>query len=288
MMKQLLLYFSIMFSVSALAQQDTTTVYSRPGYLKDPMRSKWHTKVTSKNGLYLVSFYDDQDVLKEQIHFEDKSLSVRQGPYAFYTDGTISTEGQYDKGHKNGEWKHFEKQKLILLEHYTYGVLSGKYVSYWSNGNVKKEGSYLNGKKHGQWIMLYPNGKTAAQETYIENGVLNNGQYFHTDGSVAEKNTLFRDAYYKDGEEAYLSKINELIKYPSFAAKQKMSGTVKVSFMVMSNGELKDFRIAESDNGMFNREALRVVKMLKNWAPALEFGEKTESTVIVPVVFKLP
>lgn len=287
-MKQLLLSFFILLSLSGFAQQDTTTVYSRPGYVKDPMRSKWHTKVTSKDGLYLVSFYDEQDALKEQIHFEDKALSIRQGPYAFYTDGTVSAEGQYDKGHKNGEWKYFEKQKLVLVEHYTYGTLNGKYVSYWFNGKIKKEGNYLNGKKHDQWTMLFPNGQMAAREVYIENGQLSSGQYYHKNGAEAEKSTLFREAYYKDGEAAYSAKISALIKYPSFAAKQKMSGTVKVSFTVMPNGELKDFKIAESNNGMFNREALRVVKILRDWEPALEFGEKAESTVIVPIVFKLP
>src|SRR5690606_28717754 len=86
------------------AQQDTTLVYNSPMYTKDPVRSKWRPVVKRAGEFYQVTFYDRKNVMQEVISFEDKDLTVRKGPYLSYQKSKLKEKGNYDKGHKHGEW----------------------------------------------------------------------------------------------------------------------------------------------------------------------------------------
>ena len=99
-MKKYQLVFLFLFIVSfAFAQQDTTTVFqSERGYYVDPIRANLKKVVTQTDSLWVVSLYDKKKVLQEQIHFENKNLTIRKGAYLLNENGTVKEQGSYNRG----------------------------------------------------------------------------------------------------------------------------------------------------------------------------------------------
>ena len=171
--------------------QDTTLVYATPAFLKDPMRSKWITKFIKNGKSWELQLFDKKQVLREKITFEDKALEVRKGPYAFYENGFVKEEGDYDKGHKNGLWKKYDdKAKISEKLSYHYGKLTGDYQKFWLNGNLKLTGKYSNDKKLGLWEYYYSDSKLALRENFDEEGKSIGHIYFDREGNEIKDKSI--------------------------------------------------------------------------------------------------
>lgn len=186
-MKNLVFFFMIVLSspvANAQFVQDTTLVYATPAFLKDPLRSNWSTKYVKNGTSWQLQLSDKKGILREKITFEDKKLEVRKGPYAFYENGFVKEEGDYDKGHKNGVWERYG-DKAILSEKlsYYYGKLMGDYQAFWPNGNLKLAGKYTNDKKVGLWEHYYSDAKLAIRERFDEHGKPIGRIYFDRSGT---------------------------------------------------------------------------------------------------------
>lgn len=269
------------------SRQDTTLVYNSPMYTKDPVRSKWRPVIKREGDFYQVSFYDRKDVLQEIISFEDRELTVRKGPYTKFVKGKLKEKGNYDKGHKNGEWITYttdgeEQQKI---ETYSYGKLDGKFTQYWY-GN-KEEGNFANGKKYGNWIYTYKEGKTAGEESYDETGKKIISKYYDKNGGELKYEDLFSPPTYKGGLKAFYEYLSTEIKYPSQSAKQGIQGTVILSFSVKKNGDVEDVNIERSPNNELATEAIRVLEMSPDWIPGKMFGEVVNVRYNIPIKFSL-
>lgn len=86
----------------------------------------------------------------------------------------------------------------------------------------------------------------------------------------------------------FLSIIKKYLRYPDFAKEAGLSGQAIVSFIVEIDGRITNVTIAgQKLGGGLDEEALRVVKLLPNWEPALLQGEKVRSYYKLPIVFNL-
>lgn len=270
------------------AQQDTTLVYKNPGYNKDPLRAGLNQKIEEKEGLMVVSLYNRKNVLVERISYEDKKLEVRKGGYLLYEKGNLIAEGNYNKGHKYGEWKYYYSNKQLSEKvNYLWGKPNGDYQSYWEDGNLKKEGIYNQGKKTGNWKMFYKDKKPALTEEYDENGKLLDGVYFDEQGKSVNKLYIIQPPSYPGGMKAFYQFLGKEIRYPSNAQKNSIQGTVKLSFVVAESGEIQDITVLESPDSDLSREAIRVLKYSANWLPAKELGELVNMKYTVPIRFAL-
>lgn len=270
------------------ARQDTTLVYKNPGYNKDPYRSRLKQKIEEKEGLTVVSLYGKKDVLVETISYEDKKLEVRKGKYALYEDGYLVEEGNYNKGHKHGEWSYYYANKQIFEKvNYLWGKLSGDYKSYWNDGNLKKEGTYHQGKKIGNWKMFYRDKKPALTEEYDENGKLMDGVYFDQDGKNVSNLSIIQPPSFPGGMKAFYQFLAKEIRYPANAQKNSVQGTVKLAFIVDMKGKILDINVVESPDSDLSREAIRVLQYSPNWLPAKELGELVNMKFTVPIRFAL-
>lgn len=83
-----------------------------------------------------------------------------------------------------------------------------------------------------------------------------------------------RDAYFPGGDEAYFKWLAKRIKYPRICTEQGVQGTVKVSFVVDTDGSLTDVRVLRSPDEELSKEALRLINMMPKWNPAT-VGNKT-------------
>lgn len=286
-MKKLTLILFLAIAKIGFAQQDTTLIYNSPMYTKDPVRSKWRPVVKHVGEFYQVSFYDRKDVLQEIINFEDKNLSIRKGTYLSYQKGKPKEKGSYDKGHKNGEWTTYNSDGEILkkTENFTHGKLDGKYVEYW-NGN-KEEGNYLIGKKTGNWKFTYKEGNTAGEEVYDEAGKKVEGKYYDKEGKAIKYEDLFSPPTYEGGLKGFYKYLSSEMRYPSQSAKQRIQGTVKLSFIVKKNGEIEDIKILEAPNNELATEAIRVIELATDWIPGKQFGEAVSVKYNIPIKFSL-
>lgn len=272
----------------AQARQDTTTIYSNPGYNKDPMRSKWISSVEQKGDFWVLSLTDKKGVLREKISFADKKLEIRKGPYSFYENGVVKEEGNYEKGYKNGEWHYYYlNQQLIENVNYTYDKYNGAFKAYWDNGDLKKEGDYVMGIKTGNWKMFYKGKKLAANEEYDEKGKVVDGIYFDQEGNSVKNVFIIQPPSYPGGMQAFYQFLGREIRYPANAQKNNIQGTVKLEFTVMKDGKLEDVKVKESPDADLSSEALRVFRTSMNWLPAKELGEPVKMRYTIPIRFSL-
>lgn len=78
--------------------------------------------------------------------------------------------------------------------------------------------------------------------------------------------------------------------YSTKAKENKMDGQVAVRFVVRKNGFIDDLKIVRSLNEECDKEALRVVGLMKDktmWQPAKSNGKDVNSYFTLPVYFKL-
>lgn len=288
-MKKFLFLGTLFFSIIAHAQQDTTFVYQAPkGHFIDPLRADWDKKVTQENGSWVVKLYGKRNALREKISFEDQKLEIRKGPYAFYENGILIQEGDYDKGYRLGEWKtYFPNKQLMLKENYSWDKLNGAYQSFWDNGQLQSEGVYVNNKKAGIWKGFYRDGKLAIRERYNELGAPEEGIYLDQERKRLPVLQFVEMPSYPGGMAAFQAYIKKELKYPSYALKNKIQGTVKVSFVVNTDGTISEIEVLKGADVDLGAEAVRLIKASGKWVPGKELGEITSIRQVVPIKFSL-
>lgn len=89
------------------------------------------------------------------------------------------------------------------------------------------------------------------------------------------------------GDEACQEFIRRNIRYSDEMIQKGIKGRVVVGFKVEKDGSLSNLRIKKSSDARLNNEALRVVRSMPKWKPALEDGKPIEMEYVLPVMFKL-
>lgn len=92
---------------------------------------------------------------------------------------------------------------------------------------------------------------------------------------------------YPGGVEALRMFLAQTVKYPVEAAKKGIQGKVYVNFVVEKDGSVTIAKIARGVSPELDAEALRVVKLLNNWAPGKQKGKPVRVSYTVPINFAL-
>lgn len=202
----------------------TGELQSEGNYLNDKKNDVWKyyflsnklkTITTFKNGEF-ESFkkYNENQTLDEHIVYNLKndetiikkyfsnekiySISIKKQDSLDYkmfnNKGELKEEGSRYKNLYNGERKRFSNGRLIQLNNYENGKLTGLYEYYNSEGNISVRGHYKNDNKHGEW-KHYDNKNKLKELSNYDNGVLN-GFYekYNFKGIIEKKGN------YKNGE----------------------------------------------------------------------------------------
>lgn len=93
-------------------------------------------------------------------------------------------------------------------------------------------------------------------------------------------------ATFPGGQDAFINFLKYNLKYPDYAVKHHIEGTVFISGTVKSDGQLKDLKVLKG-NDYLTEEAIRVLKQSPLWVPGKMNGTPVHSKVIIPVSFKL-
>ncbi len=92
---------------------------------------------------------------------------------------------------------------------------------------------------------------------------------------------------YKGGDVAMMGFIQSNIRYPDLEREKDVQGRVVVSFIVERDGALSDIHIYKSVTKGIDAEALRVVRLMPNFVPGENDGQKVRTRVLLPIKFKL-
>ena len=89
------------------------------------------------------------------------------------------------------------------------------------------------------------------------------------------------------GPQALLNYLSEHINYPEGYEEICVQGRVVITFVVEKDGSLSDITVVKSLEKAFDEEALRAVKSMPKWIPAMQNGEPVRVKFAVPVNFRL-
>ena len=92
---------------------------------------------------------------------------------------------------------------------------------------------------------------------------------------------------YPGGEGELLAYIAKTIKYPVIAQENGIEGKVIIRFVVSKTGKISNVEVLRSLDGACDREAVRVVKTLKDWIPGKQNGVNVPVYYTLPITFKL-
>lgn len=96
------------------------------------------------------------------------------------------------------------------------------------------------------------------------------------------------DPEFPGGWEAMTKFITDNLKYPQLALENAIKGRVYVTFVVDTDGTVKNVRVLRDIGGGCGREAVRVVEMMPKWIPGKQRGKPVCSQFNLPVNFVLP
>ena len=90
------------------------------------------------------------------------------------------------------------------------------------------------------------------------------------------------------GEEALFEYIKSAIRYPKKCREARIEGRTSVIFIVTSKGKVKDVKVRKSSgNKKLDKEALRVIRKMPRFTPAILDGKNVSVMLVVPVTFRL-
>jgi protein TonB len=89
------------------------------------------------------------------------------------------------------------------------------------------------------------------------------------------------------GEAALMKYLATNIKYPAIAKDAGIQGTVFVTFVVDTDGKVKDVRVLRSIGGGCDEEAVRVVQSMPSWKAGKQRGKSVKVQYNLPIRFTL-
>ncbi len=89
------------------------------------------------------------------------------------------------------------------------------------------------------------------------------------------------------GDEKLLEWISQHLVYPENAIDSHIEGRVIIEFIVKADGSIGDAKIIRGVDDMLDAEALRIVKSIPRFNPAMLNGKAVESIFTLPITFRL-
>ncbi|GAB4286678.1 MAG: hypothetical protein Kow0068_12270 [Marinilabiliales bacterium] len=182
----------------------------------------------------------------------------------FEDDTTITVKDYYING------------IMYMLGHYKSikpEIKHGKFTFWHPNGVIMAQGEYSDNKKIGKWI------------EYDENGNIRSEQTFNKVPDVFK--IVDEMPQFPGGNDSLYKYLSEKIIYPESAKKNKIQGTVYVSFIIDETGVIKNIEIEKGIDKECDNIAFRAIQNMPKWEPGKLKGKPVKVQYVIPVTFKL-
>lgn len=93
--------------------------------------------------------------------------------------------------------------------------------------------------------------------------------------------------HFVGGESEMYKWLSANIMYPPEALERGATGKIIVSFVIEKDGRITNARIVRGKDPSLDKEALRIVKKMPNWEPALHRGVPVRCEYTLPITFNL-
>ena len=189
---------------------------------------------------------------------------------------------------------------LHLLYRQATGTGYGHITNNFKSINLKKRIIMMNKSKtrFGAWkvvaalpvvvLLLVVGCKHATTETAEQTAVIEATVepvlFDYSEDSLPEG---FTAPEYEGGMEALYKYLAENIQYPEQAKSDGIQGRVLIRFVVMNDGSIVNVEVAKGIGGGCDEEAVRVVKGMSKWKPAIYEGKTVNVNYALPITFKL-
>lgn len=150
--------------------------------------------------IYYEGEYKDGRLV--QFKFFDKSgklltdvkLKAKQDVKTYYSDGNVRWEGSMENGKRNGVWREFARNGILIGEYiYKDGTLNGPAKLFFYSGKTFKELTYKNGNLNGVYKEYFRNGQLYRKAWYEEGTGHGNVTLYNRQGVKERVYTLFND-----------------------------------------------------------------------------------------------
>ena len=98
--------------------------------------------------------------------------------------------------------------------------------------------------------------------------------------------TIERFPMYPGGEEGIAEHIRTNLSYPEKAKQEGIKGTVIVAYMIEVDGSIGSTNVIEGVHPLLDEEAVRVIKAMDIWKPAVQRGKPTRMMFQQAITFR--
>jgi len=261
-------FFACAIQFSAFAQ-DTILTYLDKSWKETTKENAAYFRKTVQTGptRFDVSDYFINGTLQMHGTYSDEKLSVSDGYFTYYSENGV----------------------LLTESNYSGDQLDGKRVHYYENGQLSSDESWKAGKKNGTLTYYRQDGSISYVEERQLDSLLS-WKCFREDGTLSTDPAEFnRVAEFPGGREAMVKFVGDNIIYPKTARKEGLEGKCFVQFMVTNEGQVSDVKIIRGVPGCreCDLEAVRVVRMMPDWIPAIDHNRPVDSYFNLPVTYQL-
>jgi protein TonB len=123
--------------------------------------------------------------------------------------------------------------------------------------------------------------------TYIESGGDNLLAIETIESPIEPPFVLFAEVMpaYEGGPAEMIKFIQKKLRYPTYAARAGITGTVYVSFVVSTNGSITHVEIVKGIDKSCDEEAMRVIALMNKWKPGMQNKMPVAIRMVLPIKF---
>ena len=227
-------------------------------------------QIEKETQLYLVKSYAYKNklgILESETRFMDNEAKKPQGSTkTYFPDGKTSSETFYNNGEKEGQE-----------------------TSFYNSGNIFYELFYASGKREGNLKMYYGNGKIRRDETYKLNEWVSGKMYDSTGVEIPYCGEFEAMPQFAGGVKALMQYLGQNVTFPKDAAKSRKfrSGRVYLTFVINTDGTVRDVEVLQSLFPSCDAEAVRVVASMPPWQPGYQDCRPVRVKYNLPISFIL-
>jgi TonB family protein len=274
-----------------------TAFILREFYINEKRKTTGKVSAFEPNLVYegVVMRFDKEGKRKEITTYE-RGMPLGMS-YEYFSNGKMRRQTEYLTFVPQGNFTPFTstmgpfnpKSKLVYLADSLGNELVKDGNGYVRNVTVfgkdeqTEEGGYTDGLKHGVWKGSSSASATSFVETY-EMGKLVGGESIRERVKYPYTNDGAPPSF-KGGIKEFYEYVGYATRYPADAARDRISGTVIISFTVEKDGRTSEVKIEQSVFSSIDEEAKRVVLSSPKWIPGTMRGLPVRVRYNIPLKF---
>ncbi|MXV13707.1 TonB family protein [Hufsiella ginkgonis] len=220
--------------------------------------------------------------------------NVPRGPAVYYYEnGKVQKTLEYGD---TGTAQLFDLKKTIYYKIISYYDSTGVQTVENGNGHIKvisgpeksveEEGDIRDGVKEGTWKGAFLKTGNRYEELFSA-GKFVSGVATLSDETTYEYRKNEEPPEFNGGEQGFLRFVQRTFRYPADAIKTGVSGRVILSFVVEKDGSVSDIKVLRSVSPSIDEEAIRTLRISRNWKPGRQHGIPVRVAVTLPLALNL-